>query len=210
MKRRDCLRQKIRRGLTGKNLLRRKSGSIEWVTGLFFILFLMILLCAEMQLSVYRASSLYLEDALAASNLASAVIDVQEYGISHTVRIADAAEAYELYLEAVKENLQLNDNWECANTTLISGQVTIENYTVYNVEEGVVSAFRVSENGRIRMEQGVLGGVAAPNGIPIESTSIYSEIAFPVEGLFGITVQAHKGKLVDIVAEGTTEENTEK
>lgn len=182
-------------------MLSRKQGSIQWVTGLFFLLFLMILLCAEVQLDVYRASSLYLEDALAASNLASAVIDIEEYGISHTVQIANATEAYERYKDAVKENLGLNESWECANSALISGAVTIEKYIIYNVEKEIVNIFHVSGNGGIRAEQGVLGNVTAPNGVPIETTGIYSEISFPVKGLFGITVQAHKGNLADIVAE---------
>lgn len=210
MKKRESLRQRINRISIKRILLRRKSGNIEWVTGLFFILFLVILLCAELQLSVYQAASLYLEDALAASNLASAVIDIEEYGISHKVRIADPTRAYDSYLKAVKENLQLNENWECANSTLIAGQVTIASYIVYNVEEEIVKIYYVLNNGRVREEQGMLGRVTAPNGVPVEETSIYSEISFPVKGFLGISVQAHKGKLVDIVAEeGVAEEGEE-
>lgn len=185
--------------------MRKKQGSIEWVTGLFFLLFLMILLCAEVQLEVYRASGLYLEDALAASNLASAVIDIEEYGISHTVRIANVSEAYERYKDAVKENLGLDDNWQCANSALISGKVAVEEYIVYNVEEGIVNIFHISGDG-VSTAQGLLGNVTAPNGVPIETTGIYSEISFPVKGLFGITVQAHKGNLADIMAEYSEEE----
>lgn len=209
MKRRECLLRRTKCGQKKFNLLRRKSGSIEWVTGLFFILFLVILLCAELQLSVYCASSLYLEDALAASNLASAVIDIEEYGISHTVRIAEPVEAYGRYVKAVKENLQLNESWECTNSTLISGPVSIVKYVVYNVEKDGVKIFHVSGDGRVREEQGVPGRVVAPNGVAVEETSIYSEISFPVKGFPGITVQAHKGKLVDIVAE-EGEENAQR
>lgn len=201
MKKRECLLPRIRWEKIKLYLLRRASGSIEGATGLFFLLFMAILLCAELQISIYRASSLYMEDALAASNLASAVIDIKEYGISHVVRIAEPVEAYNRYLRAVKENLQLNENWECSNSALISGQVTIVRYIVYNVENGNVTIFHVSDNGSIHVEQGMLGSVVAPNGIPVETTGIYSEISFPVKGFWGTTVQAHKGKLVDIMAE---------
>lgn len=180
--------------------INRQRGSIEWVTGLFFLLFLTILLCVQMQLAAYRSTSLYLEDALAASNLASAVIDLEEYGISNTVRISNLDEAYRKYMNAVKRNLNLDENWEGTNTALISGKVSVVNYSIYNVSDNAVSVFQVSEDGRIHTWEGVLGYVTSPNGVLIENTGVYSELSFPVRGLFGITVTAHKGKFVDIAS----------
>lgn len=200
MRRRECPPPRIKRTKAISCQLRKRVGSIQWVTGFFFLLFLTLLLCVQVQVDVYRASSLYLEDALAASNLASAVIDIEEYGISHTIRIADVAEAYERYQVAVKENLELDDNWECGNPTLISGKVTIEEYVVYNVEQERVNTFCISKEGNISKTSGALGEVKAPNGIIVEATSVYSEISFPVKGILGITTQAHKGKLADIVS----------
>lgn len=184
----------------------RERGSVEWVTGLCFVLFLTVLLCAQMQLSAFRTTALYLEDALAASNLASAVVDIEEYGISHTVRIDDVDEAYARYRNAVRENLGLDRNWEASNETLISGKVTVENYIVYNVEKDGVFIYQVSGDGQIHAGQGVPGKVTAPNGVPVERTGIYSELSFPVKGLFGVTVQARRGKLVDIVADPAAED----
>ena len=66
LKKKECLLQST------------ESGQIGWALGLWFMLFLGILLCVILQLEVFRASSQYLEDALAASNLAAAVIDVEE------------------------------------------------------------------------------------------------------------------------------------
>lgn len=202
MKKGGYLRLRINRGIMlqsgiGRGMARH-SGSIEWVTGLFFLLFLSILLCVQMQMILYRSTSLYLEDALAASNLASAVIDIEEYGISHIVRISDLDEAYAKYEDAVKKNLNLNEYWEGTNTALISGKVSVVDYIIYNVEKDVVRILQVSEDGRVHIGEGVPGRVTAPNGILIEATGIYSELSFPVKGLFGITVQAHKGKLVDV------------
>ncbi len=208
MKRRGCLLLRTKGERNRLKLLKKNPGRIEWVTGLFFIVYLMILLCAELQLSVYHASGLYLEDALAMSNLASAVIDIEEYGRTHVIRIADPEEAYGRYVNAVKENLQLNENWECANSALISGPVGIVRYVIYNVEKDEVKVFHISGDGKVSTEQGVLGRVVAPDGAAVEATSIYSEISFPVKGLLGGIVQARKGKLIDIVAE-EGEENAE-
>lgn len=188
----------------------REQGQIGFITGLFLILFLAVVLCANLQVESFRASALYLEDALAASNLASAVIDLEEYGISHTVKIADPLAAYGLYCDAVKGNLQLNEQWECGNQALIAGPVTVETYIVYNVQGDTVTVHTVDNAGQVHTWQGVKGAVAAPNHVEVEHTSVYSEISFSVKGIFGMEVKAHKGKLVDVVgaAEGTESAGT--
>ena len=178
-----------------------EQGKVEWVTGLFFILFLGILLCASLQLESFRSSARYLEDALAASNLASAVIDVEEYGRTHKVRIADTQKAYERYRTAVKGNLNLNEAWECPNRGLISGPVQVMNYTVYNVSGNDVEISRFDENGLLTQWQETLENAEAPDGKIIENTGVYSEIKYRVNGMLGVEEEARKGKLVDIVSE---------
>lgn len=188
------------------NLKRRKfppasteSGQVEWVTGLFFLLFLGIILCASLQVEEYRSSSRFLEDALALSNLASAVVDVEEYGISNRLVITDPVQAYERYKAAVKENLNLDDNWESPAEGIISGPVSILNYTVYSVSGNDVDISSFDQNGLMTQWREMLGSAVAPNGLRIESTGVYSEITYRVDGLFGVSEDARKGKLVDIV-----------
>ncbi len=176
-----------------------EDGQVEWAAGLFFLLFLGILLCASLQTELFRSSSRYLEDALALSNLASAVADVREYGASHRLRIQDPGQAYRTYREAVKGNLNLDGNWECPARELISGPVRIRQYIVYNVSGNDVEVSHFDENGLMTTWQGELGALTAPNGVPVEATGVYSEIAYQLKGLFGVTVEACKGKLADIV-----------
>ncbi len=199
LKNKGCLRQSI-----SIRQMQRESGQVEWVMGYFFLLLLLIILCTRLQLDTYFTTAVYLEDALAASNLASAVIDLEEYGISHTILVDNPRMAYERFCTAVRGNLQLNENWECENKELINGKVSIADYRIYNVNQKKVTVYKIGMDGEISAWQGELGGVIAPNGITIESTSIYSEITFPVSGFGGFTVEAHKGKLVDIAgnAEG--------
>ncbi|MCM1112791.1 MAG: hypothetical protein NC399_06010 [Muribaculum sp.] len=180
----------------------KDRGQVEWAAGLFFLLLLGILAYTQIWLAAWRAASDYLEDALAAANLASALIDVEEYGRTHKVLIADASDAYAIYLDAVQGNLGLDGEWECANQGLIAGPVEIVDYIVYNVEDGRVDAVRVGRDGQeIQIASGVGGIVRTPNGVAVEHTGVYSEIRFLVKGFPGMTIQAHKGKLVDIVAE---------
>ena len=173
--------------LGSKNQI-RESGSITLVTGLFVVLFIAILLCIQLQFWVFQLQNMYLEDALAASGLASAIIDIEEYGISKKVIINDYEQAYATFCDAVKDNLNLDENFYCRNSFLIDGQVKVEKYIVYNIEEGS------DEN------------IVAPNGKRVTNTGIYSEISFPVRGPFGFRTTAHKGKLVDVVARVNEEE----
>ena len=172
-----------------------ESGQVSWVLGLFLILFLAILLYMQLQLAMYKASARYLEDALALSNLASAVIDIREYAG---------------YCSAVRENLGLNENYEAVGHKLISGKVEIRNYIIYNVTGTKVQVWERNGDGRILEWEGTLGEVRTPGGQTIENTGVYSEITYPVEGFLGITVTAEKSKLVDVVSEYMGEETNEK
>ena len=66
-----------------------EKGQIGWTAGFWIFLFWGILLCSLLQMEIFRSSAQYLEDALAASNLAAAIIDVEEYGVSHRIQIED-------------------------------------------------------------------------------------------------------------------------
>ena len=182
--------------------LSTERGQVDWAAGLFFLMFLGVLLCALLQVEIFRSSSRFLEDALALSNLASALVDVEEYGISNILVIADPKEAYERYKTAVKENLNLDENWESPAAGIISGPVSIINYTVYNVNGSEVEVSSFDQSGLLTQWKETLGSAAAPNGLLIESTGVYSEITYRVEGLFGFSDDARKGKLVDVVGNG--------
>lgn len=173
------------------------EGQITLCVSLFFLLFFSILLVSQLQLEMMRASGTYVEDALAASGLACALIDLREYGSTHVIRIADERTAYESYCRSLRVNLGLDDHWECANQRLIAGPVTIENYTIYNVSGEEVEICRL-DNGKEERSRGERGKTYAPNGQLIERTGIYGEISYPFKGLFGMTVTARKGKLVEI------------
>lgn len=199
LRKKEFQQRNIRKSKHSKILLAGKgAGQAGGTVGLFLTLFLGVMLCAVLQLEHYRAASLYLEDALAASNLASAVVDVREYGISHSILIARPEEAYQTYLWAVRGNLNLNDEWEGQAGSLVQGPVSVVRYIVYNVKGDEVAVYCFDRDGQMTQWREKLGNVAAPNGIPVDNTSVYSEIAFETEGLFGVKVRAHKGSLADI------------
>lgn len=176
----------------------KEGGQIGCMVGLFLTLFLGVMLYAVVQMEHYRAVSMYLEDALAASNLASAVVDVREYGISHNILIGEPEEAYKTYQWAVRGNLNLNEAWEGQPGSLVQGPVSIVQYIVYNVRGDEVTVYRFDGDGQMTQWRETLGNVAAPNGLPVGNTSVYSEISFEAKGILGTAVSAHKGNLADV------------
>lgn len=185
---------------------KNRAGKIELVTGMYLLFFLVILLAVQFQLKLFMNVSLFMEDALAASNLASAVIDIREYGSTGTIQIASPDTAYELYREAIRQNLQMDDNWESSNKDMISGQVQILKYEIYNVKEKDVTIYSYGAEGEnITTIEGGLGSVRTPDGTLVESTSVYSKIGFPVKGIFGVEIAALKHKTVDIVRRDVSE-----
>lgn len=190
-------RGSLQRSISGKD-----AGQVEAVWGMFLVTILAVLLYTRLQLAVWQTAGMYLEDALAASNLASALIDVEEYGRSNKIIIEDMESAYQIYEGAVRENLQLDGQWENADKELISGRVEIADYIIYNVDGTMVYASRIARDGHVAESwRGRVGEVYAPNGLKVEHTGVYSEITFPVRGFRGMMIPAHKGKLVEIVDE---------
>jgi hypothetical protein len=176
---------------------------------MFFILFLMVLAYACMQILVFRNLRLRTEDALAASALACAVIDVREYGISHLLLISSPQEAYEVYRRALRQNLGLNEEWESDGADGIAGTVKVWEFIIYQVRKDDVEVSYFGESGvGSYVSTGGLGHVRMPDQTLVESTSIYSRIGYPVEGFLGIKLYAWTDIGVDIVG-SFTEEDTE-
>ena len=181
--------------------MKKRAGYIKALFPFAFLIIVLIIITFDMQKRQFHATKTITEDALAASNLASAVVDIQEYGLSHNLVITDTDRAYEIYKEALQYNLGLDSNWEHPNKKMISGKVKVVDYIVYSVRDNDVDVTSYGENNYTTSYKDGEGSVKAPNGQRIESTSIYSKITFPVDAVWGIHVAAVKEKLVDVVSE---------
>ena len=182
-----------------RQLNKKRRGEIATFTLVYLILFLLVIAAFALQIRQYLALKSDTEDALAASNLATAVVDIQEYGISHNLIVADPDSAYRIFQDTIRVNLNLTDTW-MDSTGRISGPVTVEQYVVYNVRGQDVEVHSYGPGVTYAsVYHGGIGSLTAPNGRTIESTSIYSRISYHVAGYFGTDVPAVKDNLVDIV-----------
>ena len=177
-----------------------RKGQVDVVAAMFFFLMVLIVALFQFKVYVYMAAGAYVEDALAVSNLASALIDVEEYGRSHSVRIRDTQNAFRVYRDALYYNLALNEEGYSAKEDLLTGQIELREYIVYNVfpQEIQISVYD-GEGNCLRQERAGLGDVETPDGVPVEHTTIYSRVGFRVMGLMGRIIDAEKEKSVDIV-----------
>ena len=174
---------------------------IELACGLFFCLFLFVLLVVQMELFRYHTSALYLEDALAASGLAAAVVDLEEYGLTNEIIIRDRENCYEQYEQALCRNLGLDEQWQSGNEQLIAGNVKLERFIIYNVSFGGSSCEDRDARGNWNVQQAPGDGMYAPNGRLVEQTGVYGEVSYDVKGFLGIRLRARKGVLVDVVSD---------
>lgn len=195
--------------------MKKESGKITWVMGLFLLTFIMLLAVTQLQILKFRAASDIVSDALAAGGLAAELIDIERYGFDHAVIISDAEGAYQVYKRVLPDNLgveSLDDGIEedsnmtseadVLQESVIRGPIIIEKFYIYNVVGDMVETVKVDDNGVYDRKEENLGEVYAPNGKIVRSTGIYSEISFGVNGLFGNVFNESKGKLVEINTAG--------
>ena len=139
------------------------------------------------------------EDALAASNLASAIIDWEEYGKNHTIMIANTRRAFERFRDALIVNLNLDEQLNTTKHNGIYSQVAILKYIVYNVSGENIEIWEMDGYGNVMIQRnGKLGEVFTPDMVKVEGTTIYSKVGFWVEGLMEQQIYAQKEKSVDI------------
>ena len=185
-------------GLACRRRLSARSGQADVVAAMFF--FLMVLIVALFQFRVYvcMVAGAYVEDALAVSNLASALIDVEEYGRSHSVRIGDTQNAFRVYRDALYDNLALDEEGYSAKEDLLAGQVELREYIVYNVSDQEIQISVYDGEGNcLRQERERPGEARTPDGVAVEHTTVYSRVGFRIRGLMGRTMEAEKEKSVD-------------
>lgn len=180
--------------------LKKKKGSIEmFISSIAFIMIALIVLMV-VRLKVIKTTQSYVEDGLVASNLAAATIDLNEYGTTNNIINNDFQKSFNDYCIALKENLNLDSNFNPKNNTLINSKVEIINFTIYNVVGNNIEMTKREANGSITKQSypNKVGIMKAPNGAVINTTMVYSKIGFELKGYMNDTHYVYKDNSVDI------------
>lgn len=194
-KKSECLQQKIR-----IRPIKKEAANVNIVAGTMLFLILVLTIFFGFRMTQYMVIAAGVEDALAASNLASAVIDLEEYGKNHRIYIRDVNKAFQMFREALICNLKLDDDLNTTNNNFLIGKVFIKDYRIYNVRDDLIDILIFNNLGEISSyTTGNTGEVFTPDNVCVETTTIYSKISFQVEGLAGREFVGEKEKSIDIV-----------
>ena len=133
-------------------------------------------------------------------NLAAATVDLNEYGQSNTIVNNDFNKSFDQYKKALKNNLRLDNNFVPQTSNLIDGGITIEIFTIYNVNGNDIHMTKRQRNGNIikQVYPNAVGTMKTPDGVKIETTTVYSKIGMNVKGFMNGTTYVYKDKTVDI------------
>lgn len=167
---------------------------------MFFFLLVLLVAVFQFKSFTYMVSGAYVEDAMAAADLASALIDVEEYGRTHHILITDTQRAFRIYRDTLYYNLALDEAGYSSRTELLTGRVQLREYIIYNVLDQEIQISCYDGQGNcLRRESAALGTIHTPDGVLVEHTTVYSRVGFQVMGLQGSIIEAEKEKSVDIV-----------
>lgn len=178
----------------------KSKGQVDIVVGMFLVLIVFIMVLFGFKTTQMMVVSAYVEDALAASNLASALIDLETYGKSHEIIIKEPESAFVLFREALCHNLRLDDSLQSTNGESVITDLWIPEYRVYNVSEDKVMVYIIDGNGIIQDQyNGKKGEIVTPDGVCVNSTTVYSKVFFEISGIGDQNIRAKKEKSIDIV-----------
>ncbi|WP_343246770.1 hypothetical protein [Diplocloster hominis] len=173
---------------------------MEYVISLSMVSIVLLLILFLYQSRMIKITRNYAQDGLTASNLAAAVIDLAEFGVSHEILISDEVRAYEEFRTALRENLRLDEHETALENSLLKGQIRIEDFIIYNVENHLI--YQTGKKDGVWLAKnclGIQGDVRTPDGTVIESTTIYSRISFPIRGWRDQDREVTVQKSVDVV-----------
>jgi len=144
------------------------------------------------------------QDTVALSNLASALIDKDEYSRSGIIRVKDFNTSYSVYEDALRENMNLSSDMYPTNSSYIHSKIDVLEYSIYNVVGlDITHIRRTVSNGTVLVEtifyNGQLGRLQTPDGVIITNTTIYSKVGFTIRGFLNSAHYVCKEGCVDIV-----------
>lgn len=179
------------------------SGTIYIVFIFAFIGVVSLLTSYIIHMKMIEITNENVQDAVALSNLASALMDQTEYEKTRRIQVKDFNRSYLVYVDSLKENMQLTYEMYPRNR-YITSKVDILEYSVYNVEGNDITLIQRTLRNGIAVTETLIyhnqvGSLKTPDGITITNTTIYSKIGFSIKGLMNHTHQVYKDGCVDLV-----------
>lgn len=180
--------------------LNKKEGSVENFIAMAILTMVALLVLFAIKSKEINIVSNYTSDALVTSNLAAATVDLKEYGTSNKIINNDFEKSFNEFSRSIKENLKLDNGFVPISKNMISSKVTIDTFSIYNVVGNDIQLTKRQANGNVTKQvfTNGLGNTKTPDGVIINTTTIYSKIGFELKGYLKNKHYAYKENSVDI------------
>lgn len=179
--------------------MKKDKGSVEYSMCIMLLTVSVLLILFCFRIRSARVEKSYLEDAQAMANLAAAVIDTDIYGETEELLITDTGKAYERFQSSLKTNLDLDEHFMPRNMVLMESPVDILEFHIYNVGESTVTRTIYDVHGSKTVTTLELSEAMTPDGTAVESSTVYSKIAFDVKGFLNQRNRLTLENSVDVV-----------
>ena len=127
--------------------------------------------------------------------------ELYHYGVGDELEILYPEEKYKIFIEILKEELQLSADLQVTEKSLplLAEKVTITDFRIYSVrgEDITVYAFAPSGSYTTTVLRDAKGTYQLENGSVIENTTLTARIGFTVK-FFGIPIEVRKYHMVDV------------
>ena len=131
--------------------------------------------------------------------------ELYHYGVGDELEILYPEEKYKIFIEILKEELQLSADLQVTEKSLplLAEKVTITDFRIYSVrgEDITVYAFAPSGSYTTTVLRDAKGTYQLENGSVIENTTLTARIGFTVK-FFGIPIEVRKYHMVDVTKGG--------
>lgn len=178
-------------------MLKKDKGSSGAISILYPLIIVIPTIVLILMLYIAETIKEEIHDDLTLSLMASAIIDIEEFGLSNNIIIKDIDESYNIFLETLRYNMNLDDLYYSKTNDFITGPIIIEQYYIYNVKNDIVTIYKYDQSG-FSSSSGILGEIKDPKGNPIVETSIFGKIKFPISLFMGMTTNGTVTEIIGI------------
>lgn len=130
-----------------KKFMKKDEGFIQYALCIMLISICALIMLYTLRMRIVQEQKAFIEDGLTSSTLASAVVDLNEFGTYEYIRSGsnnnwdeEEQKLYDLFVENLKINLNLNDAmYPTATNGIITSKVSVVNFWIYNKELDAVA-----------------------------------------------------------------------
>lgn len=189
-----------------RKIAKKDSGTIFnpvlYLVVLFLTVQMMLLFVSYRRMSWLSET---ITDGMTDALLGAAVLEEEElyaYGRNDELQILYPKRKYDIFKDLLRQEMGLTDSMTAVKVPVVDGNIQIEDFVVYSVNDSDVTVYDFDETGAYvtAIHPGQKDVLTAPNGIAVRESSLFAKIRFRVKYM-GVPLNVSRYHMVDIVDE---------